>query len=138
MTEPEVILETLAEANPDALLFDGFEDALVGIARQQYKPPLAVYDREKCLEILRTRDGMTHEEAEEMFSFNTEGAWLGEHTPLILTSPPQADEFGDLDAAQQALGELAFLRAVVDSLKTGNPDLVKRHAKLVLSSEGTN
>lgn len=82
---PNTILEALAEENPEARLFDGFEGALVGIARQQYKPALAVYDRHKCLEILRTRDGMTHEEAEEFFAFNTEGAWVGEHTPLILT-----------------------------------------------------
>lgn len=79
-------LEMLAEANPDAVLLDGFEDAFVGFARQQYKPPLAVYDREKCLEILRTRDGMTHEGAEECFSFNTEAAWVGANTPLILTT----------------------------------------------------
>ena len=82
---PNAILEALAEENPEALTFDGFEGALIGFARQQYKPPLAVYDREKCLEILVTRDGMTHETAEEFFSFNTEGAWMGEHTPLILT-----------------------------------------------------
>ena len=82
---PNTILEALAEENPEALLFDGLEGAPTGFARQQYKPPLAVYDREKCLEILRTRDGMTHEEAEEFFSFNTEGAWVGEGTPLILT-----------------------------------------------------
>ena len=78
-------VEILAEANPEALLFDGFEDAFVGFARQQNKPPLAVYDREKCLEILCKRDGMTYEEAEECFGFNTEGAWLGPNTPLILT-----------------------------------------------------
>ena len=77
--------EQLAEANPEALLFDGFEDALVGIACQQYKPALAVYDRAKCVEILCARDGMTHEDAEEFFAFNTEGAWLGPNTPLILT-----------------------------------------------------
>ncbi len=49
------------------------------------RPPLAVYDREKCLEILCKRDGVTYEEAEECFSFNTEGAWLGPNTPLVLT-----------------------------------------------------
>lgn len=78
-------IAVLAEQNPEALLFDGFEGALVGIARQQNKPPLAVYDREKCLEILCKRDGLTYEEAEECFGFNTEGAWLGPNTPLILT-----------------------------------------------------
>ena len=77
--------ETLATLNPDALTFDGFEDALIGIARQQFKPPLAVYDRDKCLQVLQDRDGMTPQDAEECFAFNTEGAWVGEHTPLVLT-----------------------------------------------------
>lgn len=79
-------IEILKEENPEAILFDGFEDALVGVARQQYKPSLAVYDRGKCLEVLQARDGMSYEEAEEFFSFNVEGAWVGEHTPLILRS----------------------------------------------------
>jgi len=78
-------MEMLGEENPEALLFDGFEDAFVGIARRCAQPALAVYDREKCLEILCKRDGMTYEEAEECFGFNTEGAWLGPHTPLVLT-----------------------------------------------------
>jgi len=29
------------------------------------------------------RDKMTHEAAEEFFCFNTEGAWLGEGTPMF-------------------------------------------------------
>jgi len=80
----DALSEALAEANPDALLFDGFEDALIGIARQQHKRPLAVYDRAKCLQILQERDGMVPEDAELCFSFNTEGAWVGENTPLVL------------------------------------------------------
>ena len=80
-----ILEEALAEANPDALTFDGFEDALIGIASQQHKRPLAVYDRDKCLQILQERDGLNPQEAEECFSFNTEGAWVGENTPLILT-----------------------------------------------------
>jgi hypothetical protein len=32
-----------------------------------------------------TDDGMSQEEAEEYFSFNVEGAWVGENTPLFAT-----------------------------------------------------
>jgi hypothetical protein len=64
-------------------LADGFEDAFIGIARQ-FGKPIAVYDREKCIDILVNRDGMSHEEAEEYFQFNVEGAWVGENTPAFL------------------------------------------------------
>jgi len=77
----------LAEANPDALFLDGFDGAFLGYAQQHSKPPLAVYDREKCVQILRCQGGLTHEDAEEYFAFNIEGAWTGPNTPLILTGP---------------------------------------------------
>ena len=75
----------IASFNPDALLADGFEDALIGVAERCSQPALAVYDTARCLQILQRRDGMTVEEAAEYFSFNTLGAWAGEHTPLFLT-----------------------------------------------------
>jgi hypothetical protein len=81
----EEIKELLAEENPEALLANGFEGALVGIARQFSKPALALYDRTLCIAILMERDGMNIEEAEEFFEFNTQGAWAGEGTPLFAT-----------------------------------------------------
>jgi hypothetical protein len=82
----------IAEANPDALMADGVEDALLGLAERCSQPTLAVYDVATCLEILQRRDGMSYEEAEECFSFNVLGAWLGPNTPLFLTRPPKAGE----------------------------------------------
>ena len=49
------------------------------------RPPLATYDRDKCIEILVKRDEMTYEEAVEFFEFNVSGAWVGENTPIFLT-----------------------------------------------------
>lgn len=76
--------ERLAELNPDARLADGFDDALVGIV-QQFSRHLALYDYEKCIDIL-AKD-MTREEAEEYMSFNVTGAWVGENTPCFLLQP---------------------------------------------------
>lgn len=81
MMTPRDLLE---DENPDALLLDGFEDAFIGIARRCGQPALAVYDRDRCLDLLVRRDGMSYEEAEEFFEFNVQGAWVGEHTPIIL------------------------------------------------------
>tara|TARA_R100000808_G_scaffold18894_1_gene41265 strand:- start:674 stop:928 length:255 start_codon:yes stop_codon:yes gene_type:complete len=72
----------IAQYNPEALLTDGFEDALIGIG-QQFNKVLAVYDKQKCIEILMERDGMTDEEAVEYFDFNVTGAWVGENTPIF-------------------------------------------------------
>jgi len=44
--------EWISEANPEALLADGFESAFLGMAQRCGREPLAVYDIEKCIEIL--------------------------------------------------------------------------------------
>jgi hypothetical protein len=64
------------------LLADGFDEAFIGVARQ-FTNIFAVYDREKCIEIL-TANGITEDEAEEYFQFNVEGAYVGESTPAFL------------------------------------------------------
>jgi hypothetical protein len=66
-------------------LADGFEEAFIGIARQ-FNQAFAVYDRAKCISILM-RD-MTLDEADEYFSINVEGAWVGENTPAFLDLAP--------------------------------------------------
>jgi hypothetical protein len=71
--------------NEEALLADGFEDAFLGISEVFNRPPLATYDRDKCIEILIERDEMTHEEAVEYFEYNVAGSWVGENTPIYLT-----------------------------------------------------
>jgi len=80
---PTEIIDALQESNPDALLADGFEDALVGYAERCGQPTLAVYDYEKAVSIL-TQQGASDEEAREYLDFNTVGAWMGEHTPMWL------------------------------------------------------
>jgi len=71
------------------LLADGFEDALLGIGGA-FNQLAAVYDYDKCVDILIKRDGMSMEDAEEWMSFNVCGAYVGEHTPIFLriSAPP--------------------------------------------------
>ena len=64
------------------LLADGLDEAFIGIG-WQFNTPLAVYDRDKCIEILESQ-GMTQEEAQEYFYYNTQGAYVGEQTPIFL------------------------------------------------------
>lgn len=82
-TRFERVRERLAEWNPEALLADGFEEALIGITHRKTLPPLALYDYEKCVQILMARDGMNREGAVEFLEFNTLDAWVGEGTPVF-------------------------------------------------------
>jgi hypothetical protein len=69
--------------DPETLLADGFEDALIGYGTR-FSYGVAVYSTSKCLDILMKRDGMTHEEAMEFFTFNVTGAYVGENTPVFI------------------------------------------------------
>jgi hypothetical protein len=75
------ILENCLYDDETVVLADGFEDAFVGIGRQ-FGNPVAIYNRTKCIEILM--NDMTYEEAEEHFSFNVEGSFVGKQTPIFL------------------------------------------------------
>jgi len=76
------IKEMLSEIAPETLLADGFDAALVGVARQ-FTKTMALYDYDQCVEILKSRDGMAHEEAIEFMEYNVVGAWVGENTPAF-------------------------------------------------------
>lgn len=77
--------EELADINPEMLLADGFDDALLGYVERCGMSPLALYDTNKCIEILMKRDGMSCEEAWEFFNYNVAGAYMGENTPFFCT-----------------------------------------------------
>ena len=69
----------------EIILADGFEEAFLGVSEIYGRPPLATYDRDKCIDILIQRDGMTFEDAQEYFDINVRGSWVGESTPSYLT-----------------------------------------------------
>lgn len=76
--------EEVADVNPDALLCDGFDDAIIGMAERINLGPVVAYDIDKMLDIMVERDGMTYEEAIEYFDYNIIGAWMGEFTPVFI------------------------------------------------------
>lgn len=81
MSKIQNTLDNCLCEDDEVTLAEGFENAFVGIATQ-FDRKFAVYDRSKCIDIL-AKD-MTHEEAEEYFQFNVEGAWVGESTPAFI------------------------------------------------------
>ena len=73
----------LADENPEAVVYDNYDAATVGICRRFGMPPVVLYDYAKCIKIL-VAGGMTEDEAEEYFEFNTMGCWAGDSTPCFL------------------------------------------------------
>lgn len=91
--------EDIAEINPDALLVDGFDEAIIGMAERINLGPVVAYDVEKIIEILmknmevepddieegQTEIDVKKEMAYDYFYFNIQGAWMGEFTPIFVT-----------------------------------------------------
>lgn len=78
----EAILAKLEEANTDALMPDGLDEALIGIADRAGAPPVALYSYDLCVEIF-VRGGMSYEDALEWMEHNVVCAFLGAHTPIF-------------------------------------------------------
>lgn len=65
------------------LTLDGFDDAVLGVARQFSNHLAVAYSLEKIIASLMA-DGLTYEEAVEFYEFNIAGAWVGPGTPIII------------------------------------------------------
>ena len=78
--DKEMLMEELVEN--ECLVADGFDNALIGISEGMN--PVAVYDVDKCIQVLMEDEGMTDEEALDYFYYNTVGAYVGEKTPLFI------------------------------------------------------
>ena len=74
------ILDRILDAYDDELLLkaDGFDDAIIGIDDKSMR---LIYSIAKCINIL-VAQGMSYEEAQEYFEFNTQGSYVGEKTPI--------------------------------------------------------
>ena len=78
------ILNSIIENYPDEdiLKVDGFDDAVIGIELNTMK---LVYDVSKMIDILISPD-MDYLEAVEYLEFNTFCAYVGEKTPIFVTT----------------------------------------------------
>jgi len=80
-------LKIISEIAPDALLYEGFDDAIIGVSdvfRDGSHSMVVAYDKNKILEILVDRDEMTELEAEEHFDHNIASSYVGGYTPLFI------------------------------------------------------
>ena len=78
------ILDEIHELNPEALVPDGLEDAVIGYVERCGMEPLVLLDRTKCIKIF-IDEGMSEEDAIEHFEYNVIGSWVGDGTPCFAT-----------------------------------------------------
>lgn len=90
-------------------LWDGFDEALMGIAERCGHQPIAVYDRDRMISVLSRE--MPAEDAVDYLNFNVVGAHIGPLTPLILDRiPPKAKLRGMLQIVKEREDEITRLR----------------------------
>lgn len=76
--KPATIRENIAELNPDAIMWDGLDAAIIGISDDNR----VVYLIPKMITELQMANDWTYEEADEWLSFNITSAYVGEFTPI--------------------------------------------------------
>ena len=97
----ETLLEQLVRQNPQALLLeprDVYDEALVDVTNEpkdhwdrSNKVYVAVYDEDKCVDVVMSWLDCDYEEAQEWLDFNTYGAWAGEGTPTFRSNEGEAN-----------------------------------------------
>lgn len=78
-------IDEINEINPEALICEGFDSAIIGMAERINLGPVVAYDVDKIISILMERDGMDMTEAIEYYNFNILGSWMGEYTPVFIS-----------------------------------------------------
>ena len=72
------IIEKLILDNPNAVLWDDLNDAVIGISDNL----CAVYDIDKIVECLQANEALSEEDAYEWLGYNILGVYVGEFTPI--------------------------------------------------------
>lgn len=79
----EFDLNSIRELNPNAVILDGLDDCIIGIAERFGFEPVLAYSVEKIIQLLMDRDGMDREEAQEFYEFNIFNLGV-EHSPVFI------------------------------------------------------
>jgi hypothetical protein len=79
-----ISIEDINEQAEGAILLDGFNDAIIGIVEEFGNGPRVLYSKNKILQTLEDRDGMSPFEAVEFYDYNILGLFAGEQNPIFL------------------------------------------------------
>ena len=77
----------LAEHFGNDLLFaDNFDNAIIGVSMGSSSGTKVVYDAEEMARTLVVSEGITEQEAWEYLEFNTFNAYVGDNTPIFVST----------------------------------------------------
>lgn len=76
--------------NPEMLVMDGFDDCIIGVIERFGIEPIICYSKGMVIAKLCEEGDMSEDEAEEYWSYNMIGAWLGDGTPCFFTATDEA------------------------------------------------
>jgi hypothetical protein len=79
-----ISIDDINEQAEGAVLVDGLNDAIIGIVEEFGNEPRILYSKNKVLQILEDRDGMTPFEAVEFYEYNILGLFAGDQNPIFL------------------------------------------------------
>ena len=82
MSKIKEINEYAEEVEEEIIIYDEFEDAIIGLADSFGMDTSVAYDYDKVIKILM--EDMSYEEAVEYFDFNVIGGWVGDSTPVFI------------------------------------------------------
>lgn len=76
-------IEEMKEFAEGAIILDGLDDAIMGIAEEFGNGYRIVYSKSKIFGILMNRDGMTEEEAIEFYEYNILGLYASPQNAIF-------------------------------------------------------
>ena len=82
MSKIKEINEYAEEVEEEIVIYDAYEDAIIGLADRFGMDTSVAYDYDKVIKILM--EDMSYEEAVEYFDFNVIGGWVGDSTPVFI------------------------------------------------------
>jgi len=86
--DPEAIKrikEYVGEINPDAIVFDDLDDAIIGVANQHGSATVIAYSESKIIYSLMDKNGWDMEDAQEWFDYNISCLGVTNGTPVIVS-----------------------------------------------------
>lgn len=81
---PRKIVDLIARVNPEAIVVDGMDKALIGLAYRSGISPVACYDKSKCAKIVMKEHKLSYKEAIEWLENNIFSVYAGVYTPIFV------------------------------------------------------